>query len=119
MQSTLDRIELGFAEPGENGLGAQMSDFLAGFDDVANQPTDTAARNQLIERAQTLVTGFTQLDTTLASIRSTSIEELQASMVDVNATAARIADLNGRIQVATTAGLSPNDLMDQRDLAAS
>jgi len=119
VQSTLDRIELGFAEPGENGLGAQMSDFLAGFDDVANQPTDSAARNQLIERAQTLVTGFSQLDTTLASIRDNSIEELQASLVDVNATAARIADLNGRIQVATTAGLSPNDLMDQRDLAAS
>lgn len=119
VQSTLDRIELGFAEPGENGLGAQMSDFLAGFDDVANQPTDTAARNQLIERAQTLVTGFTQLDTTLASVRQNAVEELQASMVDVNATAHRIADLNQRIQVAVTSGMSPNDLMDQRDLAAT
>jgi flagellar hook-associated protein 1 FlgK len=119
VQATLDRIELGFAEPGENGLGAQMSDFLAGFDDVANQPGDSAARNQLIEQAQTLVTGFTQLDTTLAAIRDNSVEQLQASMVDVNATASRIAELNGRIQVATTAGLSPNDLMDQRDLAAS
>jgi flagellar hook-associated protein 1 FlgK len=119
LQSTLDRIEQGFAEPGENGLGAQMSDFLAGFDDVANQPTDSAARNQLVERAKTLVTGFSQLDTTLSTIRATSVEELQASMVDVNATAERIAELNQRIQVATTAGLSPNDLMDQRDLAAA
>jgi flagellar hook-associated protein 1 FlgK len=119
VQSTLDRIELGFAEPGENGLSAQMSDFLAGFDDVANKPGDTAAREQLVERAQTLVTGFSQLDTTLASIRDNSVEELQASMVDVNATAQRIAELNARIKVATTAGLSPNDLMDQRDLAAS
>jgi flagellar hook-associated protein FlgK len=119
VQSTLDRIELGFAEPGENGLGAQMSDFLAGFDDVANQPLDGAARNQLVERAKTLVTGFSQLDDTLASIRANAVEELQSSMVDVNATAARVADLNQRIQVATTAGLSPNDLMDQRDLAAA
>jgi flagellar hook-associated protein 1 FlgK len=119
VQGTLDRVELAFGEPGDNGLGAQISDFLAGWDDVANTPNDNAARSQLVERAQTLVTSFGQIDATLQAVRANSIEELQSSIVDVNATASRIAELNQQIQVAVTSGLSPNDLMDQRDLAAS
>jgi len=118
VQATLDRIELAFGEPGDNGLGAQISDFLAGWDDVANKPDDGAARSQLVARAETLVAGIAQVDETLRAIRGNAVEELQASIVDVNATASRVAELNQRIMVATSAGLSPNDLMDQRDLAA-
>ena len=116
---TLDRVELAFGEPGDSGLASQLSDFLAGWDDVANQPSDTAARSQLVERAQTLVASIRQTDTALQGIRANAIEEVEASVVEVNATAARVADLNQRIKVAITSGLSPNDLMDQRDLAAS
>jgi flagellar hook-associated protein 1 FlgK len=119
IQGTLDRVELAFGEPGDNGLGAQLADFLAGFDDVANKPDDSAARSQLVERAQTLTASFSEIDGTFQAIRANAIEELQSSTVDINATASRIADLNQRIQVAVTSGLSPNDLMDQRDLAAS
>ena len=119
LQTTLTRIELTFGEPGDNGIGAQISDFLSGWDDVANKPDDGAARSQLVERAQTLVGAFDHVSQTLESIRSNAVEELQASIIDVNATAVRVAELNERILVATTAGLSPNDLMDQRDLAAA
>lgn len=118
-QASLDRIELTFGEPGDDGLGAQISDFLAGWDDVANKPDDVAGRSQLVARAQTLVTGVRQVEETLQSIRASTVEELQAAIVDVNATATRVAELNQRIRVATTAGLSPNDLLDQRDLAAT
>ena len=119
VKTTLDRVEQAFGEPGDNGVGAQLSDFLAGWDDVANKPGDQAARSQLVERGNTLVQGISQIDTTLQGIRGNALEQLQASVVDVNATAAHIAQLNAQIQVARTDGLSPNDLMDQRDLAAS
>jgi flagellar hook-associated protein 1 FlgK len=119
LDGTLGRIELAFGEPGDEGLGAQLADFNAGWDDVGNRPTDTAARRQLVERAQTLVDGIRQIDTTLSSIRANGIEELQALVVDVNATAVRVAELNQQIKVAITSGLSPNDLLDQRDLAAA
>lgn len=117
--ATLERVELAFGEPGDEGLGAQIADFFAGWDDVANRPEDTAARSQLVERARTLVDGIAHVDEALSLIRTNAIEQLQASIVDVNATADQIADLNQRIQVAITSGLSPNDLMDQRDLAIS
>jgi len=119
IKSTLDRVEQAFAEPSDNGVGSQLADFLAGWDDVANKPGDIAARSQLVERGNTLAAGLSQIDTTLVGISNNATEQLQASIVDVNATAARIAQLNDQIRIANADGLSPNDLMDQRDLAAS
>lgn len=118
-QGILARVELAFAEPSDTGLGALLADFWAGWDDVANAPSDLAARTQLVERANTLAAGFSQLDSVLAGLRSSSVTELQALTAEVNASAARVAELNDSIQSATQAGLSPNELMDQRDLIIS
>ena len=115
VQSTLARVEMAFAEPSDNGLQAQMADFWAGWGDVANNPTDLAARAQILERASTLANGFNRVRDELGSVWDASVEQLQVVVADVNATAARIGELNGAIERATVAGLSPNDLADQRD----
>lgn len=118
VQVTMDRIELAYAEPSETGLAAQLADFWAGWDDVGLSPTDPAARSQLLERATTLTSTFQQLDQALADLGAASVEQLTASIQEVNAIAGRIADLNGSIRSATAAGLNANDLIDQRDLLA-
>jgi flagellar hook-associated protein 1 FlgK len=118
MQVTMGRIELAYAEPSDTGLAAQMADFWAGWDDVSLNPTDPAARSQLVERAGTLASSFQQLDGALASLGSSAVEQLSSTIQEVNAVAHRIADLNGSIRNAVAAGLSANDLMDQRDLLA-
>jgi flagellar hook-associated protein FlgK len=115
-QSVLSRVELAFDEPSDTGLSALLSDFFAGWDDVANNPTDLAARTQLVERGQTLATGFRQLDSSLDELRQTNIAELRSVVADVNASAARVAELNHGINSAVLAGFSANELMDQRDL---
>src|SRR3546814_12044866 len=103
----MGRIELGFAEPSDIGLAAQMADFWAGWDDVGLNPSDPAARSQLLERATTLASGFQQLDSTLAGLGASSVEQLQATIAEVNAPAGRIAELNGTISTAVSSGLSP------------
>jgi flagellar hook-associated protein 1 FlgK len=115
LSTSFDRVELAFAEPGENGIAAQMADFLAGWDDVANRPEDLAARTSIIERGRTLAASFGQTDLGLESLAATSVEQLRHLSSEVNALASRVAELNGRIQVATRAGIAPNDLLDERD----
>jgi flagellar hook-associated protein 1 FlgK len=114
-QSVLSRIELAFDEPSDDGLSKLISGFLAGFDDVANNPDDQAARAQLVEQGKTLTAGFVQLDAALATQRSSSIAELDSLVGEVNNSAARIAELNQNITSAVNNGFSPNELMDQRD----
>ncbi|MGK2959382.1 MAG: flagellar hook-associated protein FlgK [Acidimicrobiales bacterium] len=116
LQGTLGRIELTFAEPSELGIGAQLADFWAGWDDLSNKPDDSAARSQLLERAKTLAASFKQADDTMAGLRTNIIDQMGVVIINVNSSAARIAELNQSIQVATNAGLTPNDLMDQRDV---
>ncbi len=119
LQGTLSRIELAFSEPTDVGIAAQLSDFLAGWDDLSNKPDDAAARAQLLERAKTLANGFQQADIAMANLRDDLIDQMGVVVDDVNAAARSIAELNQSIQVATVSGLSANDLMDQRDLLIS
>lgn len=115
-QQVFARVEQAFGEPSDTGLQAQLGAYWNAWDDVANHPEDPGARAQLIQRAQGLVTGLTQANTALASQWSSTREQLSAVVDDVNSTAASVASLNQQILSATKAGLSPNDLMDQRDL---
>jgi flagellar hook-associated protein 1 FlgK len=114
-KASLDRIELGFGEPGETGISSQLADFLAAWDDVASRPDDLVARRSLIERGRTLASSFTSVDGTLGALGQSSVEQLTAGIDEVDALAARVAELNGRIQVAVMAGSAPNDLADERD----
>ena len=115
-QTVLSRIELAVAEPGDTGLAAQMSGFLAAWDDVANRPDDLSARAQLVEHGTSLATGFAQLESTLQTMGRSSTSELQSVVADVNSVAQRVAELNQRIKTNVAAELPSADLLDQRDL---
>jgi flagellar hook-associated protein 1 FlgK len=116
MQTALGRVEQAVGEPSDTGIGSQLSDFWAGWDDVGLNPADPAARAQLIERASTLAASIRQLDSSLAALSDASVSQLDALVADVNTVAGRVAELNGSIRSATAAGMSANELADQRDL---
>lgn len=111
----LHQIEDLYGEPGTQGIQAQLSAFWNSWDDVSNNPTDLAARQQLLERARTLTGAFNHIGTGLQAQWDAVREQLPATVADINATAANVAKLNSAIQRGTLAGNNVNDLMDQRD----
>ena len=54
----LDRAELALAEPGDNGINKQLSEFWNAWSDLANAPDDPAARQSLVEQADALADAF-------------------------------------------------------------
>jgi flagellar hook-associated protein FlgK len=119
MSSALGNLETIFGEPSDNGIQAQMADFWSGFDDVANNPGDAAARTQLLQQGTTLATSFNTVAGQITQARTDTVSQLTAMVNDVNAQAANIAKLNDAIKNREAAGISANDLLDQRDLAAN
>jgi flagellar hook-associated protein 1 FlgK len=117
--STMNKIEQLFDEPSDTGIQKQLSDFWAGFDDVANNPADAAARTQLLERADTLAASFNTISQSLTQQKSDTISELGATVASINSMAQSVAQLNKAIKTNTVAGLPVNDLEDQRDLLAN
>jgi flagellar hook-associated protein FlgK len=119
LNTKMTNIEQLFNEPSDSGLQAQLSGFWSSFDDVANHPSDTAARTQLLERATTLTNSFNQISASLNQQRLNTQSELGATVTQINDYADQIAQLNKAIKAGTIAGLGVNDLLDKRDLLAN
>ncbi|GGK18285.1 flagellar hook-associated protein FlgK [Pilimelia terevasa] len=115
-QDLYTRIEGVFAEPSDTALGAQLTDFWAGFGDVANRPGDTAARNQLLQRAEVVADGLRAGYDALSSQWDTSSTQLGAYTTQLNNAADAVAALNQAITQATAAGMPSNEMKDERDL---
>jgi flagellar hook-associated protein 1 len=109
-------VEQAFREPGETGIQSLLSDMWKGWQDVANNPKEPAARGQVLQQLGTLVGGLHFSQASLGAQWSQTRENLEVLVKDVNASAATIAQLNKAIKGATQSGLPANDLADQRDL---
>jgi len=115
----LDRAELALAEPSDDGINKQLSEFWDAWSDLANSPDDAAARQSLVEKAGALAEAFETVDRQFELVGEQAQSEydaLTAAGGEVETTAREIAALNDTIKRFVTAGDVPNDLMDQRDL---
>lgn len=117
--STMNSIQQLFNEPSDSGIQAQLSNLWAGFDDVANNPSDVASRTQLLQRADTLAASFNSISRQLTQQQQNTTSELGATVADINSKAQSIAQLNTSIKANSIAGLAVNDLEDRRDLLAN
>ncbi|MCM3661976.1 flagellar hook-associated protein FlgK [Georgenia satyanarayanai] len=107
-------METTLKEPGENGLAAGLDTFFTSWDDVANRPDDAAARSVLLGNATALTSAIANGYRAAAKQWDSTREQAAAMAVDLNTTAAAVADLNGRIRDAQVAGDNANGLIDQR-----
>jgi flagellar hook-associated protein 1 FlgK len=115
----LDQVEMGLAEPSDNGLSAQLNKFWSTWSDVANSPSDPAARQALIDQANNLAAGFHDIDQQLTNVKSQATAQYSAitgSGGDVETIATEISQLNGAIKAFVAGGDKPNDLLDRRDM---
>jgi flagellar hook-associated protein 1 FlgK len=117
--TVLSDAEAALAEPGRNGIAAQLGKFWDAWSDVANAPEDPAARQALVQQGRTLATAFATLDGQLGQLQTAAASEyeaLTAANGKVDGIARELGLLNGSISAAMQMGQVPNDLLDRRDL---
>lgn len=116
--TSLDQVELAFAEPTDDGLAAQLARFWDAWSDVANAPENAGARAALVTTAQTLAASFRTIHAQLTTVAQQAQDEYDAitgPAGDVGTMASELAGLNRAIGDAVFRGMQPNDLMDRRD----
>jgi flagellar hook-associated protein 1 len=98
-------------------LGDQVNQFFAQVQTLTQQPSNLAVRQSVLASAQQMASGFNDAYSQLQQMQQSANQQIGQQIASVNSTSAQIAKLNDQIALATAAGGSPNDLLDQRDKA--
>lgn len=99
----------------DSGLSPGLQKFFSAVQDVANDPTSTAARQVLISEAESLVDRFRSLDQRLSEQRGLVNSQISSTVDEINSLARAIARVNEDVVTGLGRGAVPNDLLDQRD----
>lgn len=117
-QSVLDRLEAGIGEPGDDGLAAVLAEFRQAWSDLANNPSNEAARSQVLARGAALA------DAVQVQARNFEVEaadqrsQLNGMVAESSSIAADLAATNQAIATARLNGSDTSTLLDQRDVLA-
>lgn len=104
-----------FAEPSDDGLGEQLSDFWNAWGAVANDPGAAVPRDMLLQAAGTIVTTLHTMSAALDTVAQTAAGSLQAQVSAANAAAQELAGINPAIAIGAATGANVNALLDRRD----
>lgn len=116
-EQVLSEVEAIFNEPSAISLRAALDRFWNSWAELANNPESLAARQVVLQQGVALVEAFQNVDRQLKALGDNLNAGVETKVSEINVLAERLASLNAQIGAAAGAGLAPNDLLDQRDLA--
>src|SRR4030042_2535091 len=111
----LKQLEATLEETGSDGLIARLDDFWSGWQILNGDPSNTAIRADLRDRARALGVAFNQRAEQLTMLREDQDLTIQARVDEINEVATQIAALNREIPRVRSLNNEPNDLLDERD----
>lgn len=114
LRDIVARVEEAYNEPGDSGIGQQMTDLLNAFSDLSANPESGAIRSTVRNRAETLVATFHSVNTAMNQINPEIVAKINDKVGVVNDLASQVAALNHQIRLSLAAGDQPNDLQDKR-----
>jgi flagellar hook-associated protein 1 FlgK len=114
-RDTLKQIESVVNEPSPNGLNALLSKYWRAWQEVANSPSDSSVRANLIEQGKAVASGFQSNVQSFNQQQRDLDQQVVLSVTDINNYATQIAALNKQVAQVETTGMHANDLRDQRD----
>ena len=104
-------IEAGLGQPGAS-LDATLAQFYNTYATLAQSPTSSTARQQVIVQGQSLSRAFNDMANRFETVRRSSDVELRADVARVNALAGQLADINH--QISQTDEQNAQGLFDQQ-----
>ncbi|MEB3236421.1 MAG: flagellar hook-associated protein FlgK [Candidatus Sericytochromatia bacterium] len=117
VNNAIREIEGVFNEPSDSGLNATLASFFDSWHELSTHPTESSARAAVREAGKTLARALNETAAGLSAVRRHLDSQVAAATDEINAHVREIAALNAQIVASQGSGLSPNDLLDARDLA--
>lgn len=115
ISSNLHFVEQLFNEPGDSGIRYLYDSFWNSLQEVINDPTNVAAKKEVVARATELTQNVVDLYDRLQQLRLDINNEIKQKVERINSILDRIADVNVKIRTSLVIKSQPNDLTDERD----
>lgn len=112
----LAQIEALQNEPSSLNLRNDLDIMWNTLQEVANNPTEIATRNVLVQRTETVTGTLNHMHSRMSLMRDNTNTLVEIKVNRVNELARFIADLNSKILQVEALGDNPNDWLDQRDM---
>jgi len=109
-------LEQIYNEPTEFSVRSHMDKFWEAWQELSVNPTEVAARQQVLQRGQALIDAIHNRYFRLKETRDMVEGDVLATVGKVNELSREIAALGEQIVKIKALGDNPNDLMDRRDL---
>lgn len=109
-------IEQIYNEPDGVSVRSNMDKFWEGWQELSLNPEETAARQAVVTRGESLTNSIKNQWEHLMGIGKLLNEDIESTVKQVNDFTTQIANLNQEIVRVKAMGDNPNDLMDRRDL---
>jgi flagellar hook-associated protein 1 FlgK len=109
-------LEQIYNEPTEFSVRSHLDRFWEAWQELSLNPTEAAARQQVLQRGQALIDAIHNRYFRLKETRDMIEGDIVATVGKVNELGREIAGLNEEIAKIKALGDNPNDLMDRRDL---
>jgi flagellar hook-associated protein 1 len=99
------------------GLSATLQSFSQAIQTMANSPSQSSAREAVLNQAQTVISQFQAYQGNLSQLGGQVNTQVQSEASTISSLAQNIASLNQQIMAAQNNGTSqpPNSLLDQRN----
>lgn len=110
----LEPVSAAFSEFDSEGLGAALDGMWSAFRLLEAQPSDMASREEVINSVENVASAFHDMASMIQRERLSADDRIKDSVSHLNELAARIAEINEEIGVASAGG-SGHELMDKRD----
>ena len=111
----LARAETVTGEP-DAGVTGALDDLWNAFEDLSNDPSNPATRQQVMSALQSLTGRFTSISRGWSLLEGDTQTRQDAIVSEVNGLAAQVAKINDQVQRAA-GGVVPNNVYDARDVA--
>ncbi len=97
------------------GIADSLQSFFSSLQNSADDPSSTPARDLVLTEAQNLALRFNTLYDRMDELTTTVGRTIEAVISQVNTLADSVAELNQSISESVGRGITPNDLLDERE----
>jgi len=116
LERGLSNIEQVFNETQGYGLLSSMQEYFNAWQDVANNPNDTAQRTALLTKAQAFVNVARQIESEIKDTLEFVNDEVGDVIKQINVLSRNIAEVNGKVMEVEAGGVAvANVFRDQRE----